>query len=115
MASKKTRSQTSPPCRGQGVVGVLSVCLVDVLVGTLCRLHGTLVFFFVVISKVSMYASDLQHDSTCSNFIFIDILNLGTSDTWIVYLAACLLSFMPFAALGFLFSKHRDLFQTKEK
>ena len=39
--------------------------------------------------------------------IFMDILNLGTSDTWIVYLAACLLSFMPFAMLGFLFAKHR--------
>jgi hypothetical protein len=40
--------------------------------------------------------------------IFYDILNLGNSDTWVVYLAACLISFMPFATLGFLFSKHRD-------
>tara|TARA_B100001758_G_scaffold246633_1_gene262215 strand:+ start:14378 stop:16921 length:2544 start_codon:yes stop_codon:yes gene_type:complete len=40
--------------------------------------------------------------------ILIDILNLGNSDTWIVYLAACLLSFLPFATLGFLFSKHRE-------
>ena len=40
--------------------------------------------------------------------ILIDILNLGESKTWIVYLVACLLSFMPFAILGFLFSKHRQ-------
>ncbi len=40
--------------------------------------------------------------------IFYDILNLGNSETWVVYLAACLLSFMPFAILGFLFSKHRN-------
>ena len=40
--------------------------------------------------------------------ILHDILNLGTSDTWVVVVVACLLSFMPFATLGFLFSKHRD-------
>jgi len=40
--------------------------------------------------------------------IFYDILNLGTSDTWVVIIAACLLSFMPFATLGFLFSKHKQ-------
>ena len=40
--------------------------------------------------------------------IFYDIINLGNSDTWIVIVAACLLSFMPFATLGFLFAKHRE-------
>jgi hypothetical protein len=39
--------------------------------------------------------------------IFYDIMNFGSSDTWIVIVAACLLSFFPFATLGFLFSKHR--------
>lgn len=39
--------------------------------------------------------------------IFYDIINFGSSDTWIVIVAACLLSFFPFATLGFLFSKHR--------
>ncbi|MBC8399760.1 MAG: fibronectin type III domain-containing protein, partial [Flavobacteriales bacterium] len=40
--------------------------------------------------------------------IFYDIINLGNSDTWIVIVAACLLSFMHFATLGFLFAKHRE-------
>ena len=41
--------------------------------------------------------------------ILIDIpKSRGESKTWIVYLVACLLSFMPFCDLGFLFSKHRQ-------
>ena len=40
--------------------------------------------------------------------IFYDIINLGSSDTWVVVVAAFLLSFFPFASLGFLFSKHRN-------
>ena len=40
--------------------------------------------------------------------IFFDILNLGASATWVVIVVSCLLSFMPFATLGFLFSKHRE-------
>ena len=39
--------------------------------------------------------------------IFYDIIDFGSSDTWIVILVACLLSFFPFATLGFLFAKHR--------
>ena len=40
--------------------------------------------------------------------IFYDILNLSASDTWVAIVVACLLSFMPFATLGFLFAKHRN-------
>ena len=40
--------------------------------------------------------------------ILIDILNLGESKTWIVYLVTCLLSFMPFAILRDFVSKHRQ-------
>jgi hypothetical protein len=40
--------------------------------------------------------------------ILNDIMILGNTDTWVLLVFGTLLSFLPFATLGFLFSKHRD-------
>ena len=39
--------------------------------------------------------------------IFYDIIDFSASQSWVGIVAACLLSFMPFATFGFLFAKHR--------